>query len=862
MSRPEPLLGEGLDLAALRAVLRDQRARLIAAYATHPRPRAYLRAHSDLLDGVLIRLWQAAALPGETALVAVGGFGRREQFPHSDVDLLILLREEPDARLAAVIERLVGSFWDVGLEIGHSVRTLASCLEEAARDVTVATNLLEARRIAGSPRLFRDFRQAFAAALDVPRFVAAKLLEQQQRHARFQDSAYNLEPNVKESPGSLRDLHNCLWLARALGIGQSWQALARQGLLTRAEVRRILTLEARLQDLRIRLHRLAGRREDRLLFDFQGALARELGCQPRAGHAASDVLMQRYYRTAKQVRLFNHALIIGIKERLEPLADEPVLINASFSRRRGLLELNAPDVFERHPGAILEAFLLLQQRTDLDDLSPATVRALVRALPRIDAAFRRAPDNRARFLAMLRAPRGLTHGLRRMNLYGVLGRYLPVFGRIVGQMQHDLFHVYTVDEHILMVVRNLRRFTLPEYTHEYPLCSRLIANFERPEVLYIAALFHDIAKGRGGDHSTLGARDARRFCREHGLPDEDTELVVWLVAEHLTMSATAQKQDLSDPAVIAAFAAKVQTLRRLTALYLLTVADIRGTSPKVWNAWKGKLLEDLFRATERHLTGGQVSRDEQIEARRREALRLLALEAVAPEVPQEVWPALGENYFLRHGVQEIAWHTRMLAHSLYAASPLVRARVAPHGEGIQVMIYTPDRDDLFARICAFFERMNYNVVEAKIYTTPRGFALDTFLILDLGGISQSYRDLLPFIEYELAERLALAAPPEPPLAGRVSRQVRHFPIAPRVSLTPDERGQYHVLSVTASDRPGLLSRIAQVLLRHGIRLHMAKIATLGERAEDTFLVRAEDDRLSHPREVVQLEADLIAAIGQ
>ncbi|MCL6555683.1 MAG: [protein-PII] uridylyltransferase [Burkholderiales bacterium] len=852
---------DAADLAALRASLKARRAALLAGY-DQSTPRRYLRKHTALLDEVLVALWRAAALRGECTLIAVGGFGRREQFPHSDVDLLILLDEEPDASLAAALERLIGHFWDVGLEIGHSVRTIASCLEEAARDVTVATNLLEARWLAGSRRLFQAFRRAFRAALDVPGFVAAKVLEQQQRHIRFLDSAYNLEPNLKESPGGLRDLHNCLWLADALQVGRQWTSLLRAGLLQPGELRRLRAVEATLQDLRIRLHRLAGRREDRLLFDYQEALARELGCKPRGSRAASDILMQRYYRAAKAVRLLNVLLLQTLRERLQPPAEPAVPINAHFARRRGLLELNAPDVFERRPAAILEAFHLLMQRTDLDDLSPATLRALVRALPRIDAAFRRAPENRARFLAMLRAPRGLTHALRRMNLYGVLGRYLPVFGRIVGQMQHDLFHVYTVDEHILMVVRNLRRFTLAEYAHEYPLCSQLINDFERPEVLYIAALFHDIAKGRGGDHSLLGAREARRFCEAHGLPREDTELIVWLVKEHLTFSATAQKCDLSDPEVIRAFAHRMQSLRRLTALYLLTVADIRGTSPKVWNAWKGKLLEDLFRATHRHLTEGAGSLASEIGARRDEALRLLNLEAVPKEATLGLWSVLGESYFLRHGAQEIAWHTRILQHSPAPALPIVRARAAPHGEGIQVMIYTRDRDDLFARICTFFERMNYNVVEAKIHTTPHGFALDTFLILDLNGTSQHYRDLLPFIEYELAQRLLSTTPLEPPLSGRASRQLRHFPIEPKVTLAPDERGQYHVLSVTAGDRPGLLSRIARVLLAHGVRLHMAKIATLGERAEDSFLVRADDDRLTNPRQVLELEADLIAALKE
>ena len=476
-------------------------------------------------------------------------------------------------------------------------------------------------------------------------------------------------------------------------------------------------------------------------------------------------------------------------------------------------------------------------------------------------AFRRDPHNRQLFLAIIRAPRGLTHALRRMNQYGALGRYIPSFGRIVGQMQHDLFHVYTVDEHILFVVRNLRRFTLTEFAHEYPLCSRLINNFERPEVLYLAGLFHDIAKGRGGDHSALGTGDARKFCREHGLSVEDAELVAWLVSQHLMMSATAQKQDLSDPDIIAAFAAKVGDMRRLTALYLLTVADIRGTSPKVWNAWKGKLLEDLFRATQRLLTGGAAPIDQKMEVRKEEARKLLRQTTVADEAQGLFWRELDDSYFLRQTVREIAWHTRHLHSVAHTARPVVYARSAPEGEGIQVMIYTPDRDDLFARICAFFERINYTIVDAKIYTTPHRYALDTFLVLDVGDTAQHYRDLLSFIEFELTQRLSEDTPPEPPMQGRVSRQLKHFPIQPQVSIVPDEKGQYHLLSVTAGDRPGLLSRIAQVLLKHGIHLHTAKINTLGERAEDAFLVRAEDDRLLNQKTVLKIETDLLQALA-
>jgi [protein-PII] uridylyltransferase len=860
MRLPSPIPLPGQEPTELRTTLREGRAALSREYQTRPSASRFLRQHSTLVDGVLTELWRHGGFAADSALVAVGGFGRRELYPHSDVDVLILLRHEANPALAEKLERLIGTFWDVGLEIGHSVRTIDACIDES-RDVTVATNLLESRLIVGDRKLYEDFRRAFLRELDAHRFVEAKILEQEQRHIRFQDSAYSLEPNLKENPGGLRDLQNCLWLSEALGVGHNWTDLARAGLLTEPEVRLIRRLDNSLRDLRIRLHHLARRREDRLLFDFQDTLAKEIGCRGQRTRAASEVLMQRYYRTAKLVRMMNHILLLDLRERIseQPLAPA-TSINARFAIRRNLLELAEPDVFDRFPGAILEAFYLMQERSDLDEMGPTTVRALVRAVPRIDAAFRNSHENRARFMDILRAPHGLTRTLRRMNLYGVLGRYLPAFGRIVGQMQHDLFHVYTVDEHILFVVRNLRRFTSAEFAHEYPLCSRLIANFEHPEVLYIAGLFHDIAKGRGGDHSALGARDARQFCLDHEIPEEDTELIVWLVEQHLTMSATAQKQDLSDPDVIAGFADKVGATRRLTALYLLTVADVRGTSPKVWNAWKGKLLEDLFRATQRVLTGGAISHDRQMEVRQEEALRLLAHEALPKEAQRQFWQAVDDSYFLRYGVQEIAWHTRMLYQSVHTEASVVRARVAPHGEGIQVLIYTPDREDLFSRICGFFDRVNYNIVEAKIYTTPHNYALDTFLVLDIGNAADHYRDLLSFIEYELARRIDEKGPPEAPISGRVSRQVKHFPIEPKVGILPDERGQYHILSITAGDRPGLLLRIAQVLTKHQIRVHTAKIATLGDRAEDTFLIHAADTQLSKLKAVLELETDLVAAL--
>ncbi len=543
---------------------------------------------------------------------------------------------------------------------------------------------------------------------------------------------------------------------------------------------------------------------------------------------------------------------------MQPAQVEPIVINERFQALHELLDARDPELFEREPGAIFESFLLLQQHAELRGMSAPTLRAIWRARKRVDAAFRRDPANRARFVEMLQQPRGIVHEFRRMNQYGILGRYLPAFGRVVGQMQHDLFHVYTVDQHILTVVRNLRRFTLLEHSHEYPLCSRLISNFEKPWLLYLAAIFHDIAKGRGGDHSVLGKEDARRFCRSHHLSAEDTELVVFLVERHLTMSGVAQREDLADPDVIRAFADAVKTERRLVALYLLTVADIRGTSPKVWNAWKGKLLEDLFRLTRRVLRGGAADVDQDVQAKQTEAMRLLRLYALSDHAKDALWRELDVGYFLRHEPQEIAWQTRTLHYRVKSEAPVVKARLAPIGEGIQVLIYCRDQPELFARICGYFESIAYSIIDAKIHTTRHGYALDTFLVMGTASDGH-YRDTLSRIEQELEALLSGKGSLPTPGNRRVSRQLKHFPITPEVHLRPDDKGQFHVLTVTAGDRPGLLRGIASVLGRYGVNLRTAKIATLGERAEDVFVVDGE--AFTRPKTVLQLETDLLGALG-
>jgi len=844
--------------AGMRGQLQEERRKLRERYGAEGKAQRLLRQHRLLIDRTLRGLWKQAGLPGSLALSAVGGYGRGELFPHSDVDLLVLLPHEPDAALKDKLEAFIGGLWDAGLEPGHGVRTIEQCLDESAKDITVQTSLLEARWLAGSRGLFAGFTCAMREQLKPQHFFQSKRLEQEQRHGKFQESPYSLEPNLKEAPGGLRDLQAILWISRSAGLGDTWMRLAERELITTVEARRLTGYQSFLNELRIRLHYISGRREDRLLFDYQAALAAQFGHVDTPSKRASEQLMQRYYRTAKAITQLNTLLLQNIA--LQLFADEdspPEIFNERFQAAHELLEARESDLFERQPSAIFESILLLQQHSELKGMSAPTLRGLWRARAWIDESFRRDPSNRALFLKILQQPRGLVHGLRRMNQYSILGRYLPAFGKIVGQMQYDLFHAYTVDQHILNVIRNLRRFTMVEFAHEYPQCSRLMAGFERHWLLYVAALFHDIAKGRGGDHSALGMRDARSFCRAHGLTREDTDLVVFLVEHHLTMSSVAQKQDLSDPDVIQAFANVAKTERRLTALYLLTVADVRGTSPKVWNAWKGKLLEDLFLLARRLLRGDGIGFEQDIQAKQDEALRLLRLYALSDEVKDKLWNQLDVAYFLRHDAQDIAWQTRTLHYRVDTDRPVVKARLSPIGEGLQVMIYTRDQHDLFARICGYFEQINFSIADARIHTTRHGYALDTFLLLGPGN-NPHYRDMINLIETNLADRLLHQTPLSAPSRGRVSRQLRHFPITPEVNIRPDEKGASHALSIIAGDRPGLLYAIALVLGKYKINLITAKIVTLGERAEDVFLISGA--ALGNPRTVLNLEEELLDAL--
>ncbi len=851
MTDPKHAIASAL---AFKSKLKAEQQVIISAFKEKPKAEVLLKDLCRCVDQNLSEIWKSFGFPKNVSLIAVGGYGRGELFPYSDVDVLILLGEHPNKELREKLERLVQILWDIGLDLGHSIRTVDECMQEAHADITVRTALLEARYISGSRSLFRQLMERYEQDLHAQQFFQAKLLELQQRHVKYEDTPYSLEPNCKESPGGLRDLQVILWVAKAAKLGNSWVELASRGLITATEAHQLKRNERAFKDIRIRLHLQAGRREDRLVFDLQNAIAATYGFENTESRRASEYLMQRYYWAAKAVTQLNTILLQNIEAVLFPLPYHAQRINDRFNEVNGFIDIAHEEVFDTTPAAMLEVFSLMSQDANLKGMSARTLRALWHSRNLIDAEFRHDIFNRASFLQILQSPRGITHVLRSMNQTSILGRYLPNFRRIVGQMQHDLFHAYTVDQHILMVVRNLRRFTMTEHAHEYPFCSQLMANFNQPWVLYVAALFHDIAKGRNGDHSVLGMSDARKFCHDHGISKDNTELAVFLVEHHLTMSQVAQKQDLSDPAVIQHFAQIVKDERHLTALYLLTVSDIRGTSPKVWNAWKGKLLEDLYKITLRVLGGETPSADRELKNRQDDALKALRLVGIEDNAHIQLWNQLDIVYFLRHEASDIAWQTRVLHDKINSPHPVVKCRIAPIGEGLQVTAYVRDQADLFARICNYFDGKNFDILDAKIHTTKAGYALDTFLVT-APNFSGNYRDIINLIEHELSEALSKQTPLGAPNQGRLSRMSRNFPLVPTVELRPDDKAQYFLLSISANDRNGLLYSIASVLAKYKINLHTAKIMTLGERVEDVFLV--DGSVLHNPKSQILFESELL-----
>ncbi|CAK0763497.1 (Protein-PII) uridylyltransferase / (Protein-PII)-UMP uridylyl-removing enzyme [Gammaproteobacteria bacterium] len=791
-----------------------------------------------------------ACEPEGIALLAVGGYGRGELHPGSDVDLMVLLGQAEHDLFRERIATWVTFLWDVGLEVGHSVRSLEECVEEAHRDVTVATNLMEARLLSGPRALLKAMSHACENAHIWPSsaFFEMKHAEQLARHRKYDDTAYNLEPNVKEGPGGLRDIHMVGWVAkRHFGVN-SLHGLVDVGFLTDAEYHTLIKAQNFLWRVRWGLHLLTKRREDRLLFDHQRTLAANFGYQDAPHSLAVEQFMKCYYRTAQQISRLNEMLLQLFHESLQHVdpAARAIPLNRRFRARDGFLEVNHERVFRRYPFALLELFLVMAQHPELTGVRATTIRLVRDHLFLIDDAFRADLRNRSLFMELLKQPRGIAHELDRMSRYGVLAAYLPVFEGVVGQMQHDLFHVYTVDEHTLRVVRNTRRFFVPEYAAENSLCAHVAQTLPKPHLLYLAGLFHDIAKGRGGDHPILGAVDALSFCQNHGLPAFDSRLVAWLVEHHVTMSRTAQRLDTSDPVVINQFATLVGDILHLDYLYLLTVADIRSINPDLWTSWKDALLSNLYQAARRVLRRGITSTPdlaEQIRETQDEARRLLHTYGVPRAAVENLWQSLADDFFIRYTSEEIAANTQAIIAHGNGALPLILVRQRTRRGGTEIFVHTHDQDGLFAQITNTLDQLRLTIMDARIVTSNHGYTLDSYIVLEENGEPISSQSRIDKIRGVLHARLSQPFFTIVSSNRRSPLRLKHFPIPTEVQYTLDERNQRTLMEVISQDRPGLLARIGQALVTCEVRVQNAKIDTVGARVEDIFFVT---DRNNHP----------------
>jgi [protein-PII] uridylyltransferase len=858
-AQPIPLLKQARELA--NASLAEQ-------FRSGAETGPLLRQRSDFVDRLLRSAWQRFELDKlSLSLVAVGGYGRGELHPASDIDLLILREAEID-EAAPRIEQFLTLLWDIKLNVGHSVRSVADCVEEARKDIGVATTLMESRVITGSETLLKKMREATGPGAMWPshEFFRAKWQEQRARHAKFADTEYNLEPNVKSSPGGLRDLQTIAWIAlRHYGVGDPGD-LARLGFLTNEELRILLTGRDFLWQVRFALHMITGREENRLLFDYQSELARLFGYQDSETRPAVEKFMQQYYRVVLAVGQLNEVIMQHFDQVILRAGqdDEITEINSRFQVRNGYIEATASTAFSKTPSALLEIFVLCAQIPEIEGVHVSTIRLIREHRHLIDEEFRASPRNRRLFMELLRSPHKLARQLRRMNRYGILGKYLPEFGQIVGQMQHDLFHIYTVDAHTLEVVKNMRRFLYPEFSEKFPVTSRVVARLPKLELLYIAGIYHDIGKGRGGDHSELGAVDARTFCENHGLNKVDTNLVCWLVENHLVMSGVAQRKDITDPEVIQEFAELVSDQLHLDYLLALTVADINATNPTLWNAWRGSLLRQLYTETKRALRRGlenQVDKQDWIEQTQRQALEQLEDRGFTPEEVEELWAESGEDYFLREKPGDIVWHTEAMAQHFDKDSPLVLIRPSSLVEvenATQIFIHARNRDYLFSVVAAALEHLDLSVQDARIYSAADGMSMDTFYVLGADGDSISQdRDRCEHIARYLRQQLSESENDPGIVKRRTPRQFRFFSVPTETRMTIDPVKQVTVLEVATPDRPGLLARIGRIFLQFGVELQAAKIATLGERVEDVFFIT---DANQQPLEDEQLCAEIQAAI--
>ncbi len=856
------------QLSNFRNLVRSSNAALKIRFLNGAKVDELLEERTRIVDLLIVSAAEIflSKLRGKICLIAVGGYGRGELHPGSDIDLMLLSNRNLNRDRDRIAEYFA-FLWDIGLDLGPSTRTVAECKSACKNDLTIATTLMESRLLTGPERLYGKLVKAIEPPSIWPAraFFEAKMKEQQQRHHQYDDTAYNLEPNIKGSPGCLRDIQNIAWTAmRHFGTGDP-AALVKLGFLTKAQLRILLQGRSFLWRIRFALHILAGRREDRLLFEYQTRIAEMFGYEDASYTLAVEQFMQRYYRTVMDISRLNEMLLQLFQEAILLNPDAPTEpLNASFEVKNGFLQVTHKKVFTENPSTLLEIFLLLQQNPELKGVSAHTIDLIRRNLHLINDEFRLRPRNHRLFLKIIKAPAGVTHELRRMNLYGVLGQYIPNFGRIVGRMQYDLFHAYTVDEHTLFVVSNLRRFALERFNHEFPRCSEIMQQLPVPEIAYLSGLFHDIAKGRGGDHSELGAVSAEEFCLEHGMSVYDARLVAWLVRHHLDLSTTAQKKDINDPDVIHEFARLVGDATHLDYLYLLTVADVRGTSPKVWNSWKAQLFEETYELTKRALRHGleaPIEQDELLLEKRHQAIELVRAAGMDPSLAEQYWNEVGDNYLLRCRPEEIAWHTQLLKIQEDSNHDcLVAIRDSSEHNGTTVLIHAPQTQFTFAIATAIFDEFGLSITEARLIPLKTQHSLSIYTVLEQDGQAVTESQRQKKIQRRLATAINAAEDVTVEITRKVPRQARMFTTPTQVEFATDQANGQTIMDLTTGDRPGLLAETSRVLRSREILIRTAKIVTVGERAEDVFYITSSAHKPLTETEQDELREILVAAL--
>ncbi|PWI34473.1 [protein-PII] uridylyltransferase [Vibrio albus] len=825
-------------------------------------------ARSEYMDQLLQRLWQYYGFSeiDNLCLVAVGGYGRAELHPLSDIDILLLSLTPPPESVKAKLSEFITLLWDLRLEVGHAVRTVQECADIGREDLTVATNLQEARLLSGCEDTFYRLKTIILADSFWPSdvFFEAKVKEQKERHARYHDTTYNLEPDIKSSPGGLRDIHTLGWVARRHFGATSLLEMSHFGFLTDSEYRELKECQDFLWRIRFALHLELKRYDNRLTFAHQAGVAELLGFTGK-GNTAVETMMKEFYRTLRRVAELNQMLLRLFDQAIISEGEQPEaeILDDDFQRRGSLIEARKPALFQSRPETILDMFIHIANDSTIEDVGPATMRQLRTARRRLNKFLHTIPEAREKFMTLVRHPNSLYKAFSLMHKLGVLATYLPQWSHIVGQMQFDLFHVYTVDEHSIRVLKHIHTFSQPENAAVHPICCEVYPRLQKKELLLLAAMFHDIGKGRGGDHSEIGSVEAYDFCLEHGLSKPEAKLVSWLVKSHLLMSVTAQRRDIYDPEVIAEFAKQVRDEEYLDNLVCLTVADICATNSELWNSWKRTLLAELYHSTQRALRRGlenPVDVRDRIRHNQQMASAQLRKEGFTSREIELLWHRFKADYFLRHTYQQIAWHSEHLLRMEDAdGTQILFGEKASRG-GTEMFIYTKDQPSLFAKVVAELDRRNLSVLDAQIMESKDDYTLDTFIILDQNGepIDESQHvGLIRSLKQVIKEGKLTAIK-----LRRTPRNLKHFNVKTRVDFIPTKRRKQTLMEFVALDTPGLLAKIGATFAELNINLHGAKITTIGERAEDLFILTSSTDSLLTYEEQEQLKELLIQNVSE